>query len=448
MKKIIILFLFSLIAAGYAGQSAPAIADQLASVDTQAQKPSRLALPTPEQAAWHDLELGMFIHFAPNTWQDQEYDDLSTPLAKINPAQLDTDQWVRVAESMRAKYIIFVAKHVGGFCWWQTETTDYSVKSIPWRDGKADVMAMLAESCRRRGMRLGVYISPADRKHGADVGGRCKTPAEQTRYNAIYRQQLAELLSRYGELVEVWFDGSCVIEVGDLLRKYVPNAMIFQGPQATIRWVGNEDGVAPYPAWNSLPLAAAKSGVATAAESRPDGDAWMPLECDARFRNTWFWNTKNANTLKSVDQLMDMYYKSVGRGAVFLLNHTPDPTGLIPEADARRAAEFGTELQRRFGKSIAETSGQGEIVELDLGKAQIVDHVIAMEDIRQGERVRAYTIEALIDGVWREIVKGTAVGYKKIDRFTPIRTSKIWFRTLSSAGAPIIRKLAAYGPTK
>ena len=440
MKKIVILFLFFLIAAAQAGQTFQAA--------SPADQPSRLALPTPEQAAWHDLELGMFIHFAPNTWQDQEYDDLSTPLSKINPARLDTDQWVRVAESMGAKYIIFVAKHVGGFCWWQTETTDYGVKSIPWRDGKADVMAMLDESCRRRGMKLGVYISPADRKHGADVGGRCKTPAEQTRYNAVYRKQLTELLSRYGPLVEVWFDGSCIIDVGDILKKFVPKAMVFQGPQATIRWVGNEDGTAPYPAWNSLPLAAARSGVATAAESRPDGDAWMPLECDARFRNTWFWNTKNANTLKSVDQLMDMYYKSVGHGAVLLLNHTPDPTGLIPEADAKRAAEFGAELQKRFGKSIAEISGRGEILELDLGKARTIDHIITMEVIHQGERVRAYMIEALVDGVWREIGKGTAVGHKKIDRFAPVKTSKIWLRTLSSVGAPNIRKLTAYGPAK
>jgi alpha-L-fucosidase len=174
----------------------------------------------------------------------------------------------------------------------------------------------------------------------------------------------------------------------------------------------------------------------------------MPLECDARFRNTWFWNTKNASMLKNVDQLMDMYYKSVGHGAVLLLNHTPDPTGLIPEADAKRAAEFGAELQRRFGKNIAETSGQGETIELDLGKTQTIDHIITMEDIRQGERVRAYTIEALVDGMWREIGKGTAVGHKKIDRFNPIKTSKIWFRTLSSVGVPIIRKLAAFGPAK
>jgi alpha-L-fucosidase len=170
----------------------------------------------------------------------------------------------------------------------------------------------------------------------------------------------------------------------------------------------------------------------------------MPLECDARFRSTWFWNTKNTPTLKSVDQLLDMYYKSVGHGAVLLLNHTPDPSGRIPEADVKRAAEFGAELQRRFEKSIVETSGQGETIELDLGNARTVDHVITMEDIRRGERIRSYIIETLVDGKWHEIYRGTAIGHKKIDRFGPVKASKIRFRMLSSAGAPIIRKFAAY----
>jgi len=403
-----------------------------------------LALPTPEQAAWHDFELGMFIHFAPNTWQDREYDDLSTPLDKINPEKLDTDQWLRVAESMGAKYIVFVAKHVGGFCWWQTETTDYSVRSIPWRGGKGDVMAMLAESCRKRGLKLGVYLSPADRKQGAEVGGRSKTPEAQARYAEIYRRQLTELLSRYGEIMEVWFDGSCIIDVGDILKKYVPKAMIFQGPQATIRWVGNEDGTAPYPAWNSLPLKAARSGVATAADSRPDGDAWLPLECDARIRSTWFWNTKNADSLKSLDRLMDMYVQSVGHAAVLLLNQTPDPTGLIPQADVKRAAEFGNEIRRRFGKSITETRGSGRAVELDFVNPTAINHVITMEDISRGERVRSYVLEALVDGSWKEISRGTAIGHKKIDRFSPVKTLKIRLRALDSAGVPILLKLAAY----
>ena len=404
----------------------------------------KLARPTPEQAAWHDCEIGMFLCLDPCTWQDLEYDDHSTPLEKINPAKLDTDQWVATAEAMGAKYIVFVAKHTGGFCWWQTETTDYGVRNTPWRDGKGDVMKDLAESCRKRGMKLGVYLSPADAKFGAGGVGRCKTPEAQQRYDKIFRQQLTELLSRYGEMFEVWFDGSSITDVGDILKQYCPKAMIFQGPYATIRWVGNEDGVAPYPNWNSLPLARAKSGVSTGPEGNPDGDAWLPNECDARIRSTWFWNTKNANTLKSVDQLMSMYYQSVGRGAVLLLNMTPDTTGLMPVADVRRAEEFGAEIRRRFGKSIAETSGRGELVELDLGRPTRIDHVVTMENILGGERVREYVVEGLADGQWQELCRGSSIGHKKIDQFAPTEVSKIRLRVVKSAAEPRIRKLTAY----
>ncbi|MEN6371363.1 MAG: alpha-L-fucosidase [Armatimonadota bacterium] len=403
-----------------------------------------LARPTPEQAAWQDLEIGMFIHFAPNTWQDKEGDDLSTPLEEINPTRLDTDEWVRVAESLGAKYIVFVAKHAGGFCWWQTETTDYSVKNTPWKGGKGDVMADLALSCAKRGMKLGVYLSPADGKHGATVGGRCKTPEEQEAYNELYREQLTELLSWYGEMMEVWFDGSIVTEVGDILTQYAPNAVIFQGPHTSIRWVGNEEGIAPYPTWNAVSKADAETLNATSEHSNPDGDVWLPIECDARIRRDWFWNTTNADTLKSVDHLMGMYYGSVGHGAVLLLNNTPDTTGAIPEADARRSVEFGAEIMKRFGKSLAETNGVRDEVTLDLGKPQTIDHVITMEDITEGERVRSYVIEGMTDGKWVEICRGSAIGHKKIDRFSPVTVSMVRFRCTESAGQPIIRSLAAY----
>jgi alpha-L-fucosidase len=404
----------------------------------------KLARPTPEQAAWHDCEIGVFVHVGPATWQDSEYDTLATPLEKINPEKLDTDRWVATAEAMGAKYIVFVAKHTGGFCWWQTDTTDYGVRNIPWRAGKGDVMKDLAESCRKRGMKLGVYLSPQDAKFGAGGGGRCANPEAQKRYDKIFRQQLTELLSRYGEMFEVWFDGSSITDVGDILKQYCPKAMVFQGPYATIRWVGNEDGVAPYPNWNSLPLARAKSGVSTGADGNPGGDAWMPNEVDARIRAQWFWNSKNADTLKSVDQLMGMYYQSVGRGAVLLLNIAPDTTGLMPEADAKRAAEFGAEIRRRFGKSIAETSGKGELVELDLGRPTRSDHVITMENIAEGERVREYAIEGLVSDQWKELCRGTSIGHKKIDQFAPTEMSKVRLRIVKSAAEPLIRKLAVY----
>jgi alpha-L-fucosidase len=193
-----------------------------------------------------------------------------------------------------------------------------------------------------------------------------------------------------------------------------------------------------------VPEAAAKSGVATAQHGDPNGTAWLPNECDARIRSTWFWNSKNANTLKSVEQLMEMYYQSVGHGAVLLLNNTPDTTGLIPEADAKRSAEFGAEIHRRFGKSIAETAGEGETVELSLPKPTLIDHVVAMEDIAEGERVREYAVQGFAGGKWQALANGTAIGHKKIDRFAPVEVAKVRLRCLKAAATPRIRKLAVY----
>ena len=398
-----------------------------------------LPTPTPEQLIWQDCEIGMFIHFAPNTWQDQEYDDLSTPLDKINPTKLDTDQWVSVAESMGAKYIVFVAKHVGGFCMWQTDTTDYSIKHTPWRGGKGDVLADLSASCKKRGMKLGVYLSPADGKHGIAAGGQAKTPEEQAKYDPVYRQQLTEVLTRYGNLFEVWFDGGNVIQVGDILKAHAPKANIFLGPHTTMRWVGNEDGYVTGEAWNAVPYDANACGVPVVG-----GKAWLPFECDARMRRDWFWSSKNADTLKSVDQLMDMYYGSVGRGAVLLLNNTPDTSGLIAATDVKCAAEFGAEIRRRFGKAIAETAGQGDHVDLDLGKPTVIDHVITMEDIAQGERVREYVLKGKVGGEWKELCRGTAIGHKRIDHFAPMEVTKVRLTVEKSEGEPVIRKLAVY----
>jgi alpha-L-fucosidase len=280
------------------------------------------------------------------------------------------------------------------------------------------------------------------------VSGRCDSRQAQQKYDKLYRQQLTEVLSRYGRMYEIWFDGSNVIEVGDILKRYAPHAMIFQGPHATIRWVGNEDGIAPYPAWNSVPLGIARSGGATAADGAPHGDFWLPSECDARIRRDWFWDSRNADTLKTVGQLMDLYYGSVGHGAVLLLNQTPDPTGLIPAADAKRGAEFGAEIRRRFGRSLAEIRGSGDVVTLDLGKPTLIDHVVSMEDIAQGERVRKYVIEGLCGGQWQRLCEGTAIGHKKIDRIAPVMVERVRLRTVAAAASPQIRKLAVYNTAR
>lgn len=414
-----------------------------AAAEVAAERPN-LALPSPQQLEWHDYEVGMFVHFAPNTWLDQEYDDLSKPLKDIDPAELDTDQWVKVAESMGAKYVVFVAKHVGGFCWWQTDTTDYGVRQIPWRKGKGDVLADLSRSCKQRGMKLGVYLSPADRHFGVGVGGKADDPSKQAAYEKTFRQQLTELLSRYGEMKEVWFDGSLVFDVGDILTRYAPGAVVFQGPEASIRWVGNEDGVAPYPAWNAVKSGQKPWGTYTAGDGSPDGERWLPNECDARMRNTWFWRTDNLPTLKTVNQLLDMYVKSVGHGAVLLLNNTPDPTGLIPEPDAKRSAELGAEILRRYGSAVIDTAGTGTNLEMILSAPRKIDCAITMENIAKGERIREYMIEGKVDGAWKTLAAGSAVGHKKIDHFAPVEVSELRLKITKAAAIPAVRKFAVF----
>jgi len=403
------------------------------------------AIPTARQRAWQDLGLGMFVHFAPNTWQDREYDDLSTPLQDINPARLDTDQWADTAARMGAKYIVFVAKHAGGFCMWQTGTTDYSIRSTPWRSGKGDIVADLAASCRKRGIKLGLYLSPQDARHGAGNGGRCKTAEAQEAYNDLYRRQLTELLSNYGEITEIWFDGSVAVPVGDILRRFAPGAMIFQGPHATIRWVGNEQGFAPYPAWNALPARDARTGIATAMHGDPDGDVWMPNEVDVSLRRpNWFWSTKNHIRIMTLDQLMEIYYRSVGRGANLLLNLTPDRSGLIPEADIARVEEFGREVRRRFGRSLAETHGSGKTLELKLKAPARIDHVILQEDIRRGERIREYVVEGKTQEKWMRLGGGSAIGQMRVQPVEPTAVEGLRLRITQAAGTPQIRRLAAF----
>jgi alpha-L-fucosidase len=386
----------------------------------------------------------MFVHFAPNTWQEREYDDRSTPLAAIDP-DIDTDQWVETAAGLGAKYVVLVAKHVGGFCLWQTATNDYSIRSTPWRGGRGDVMADLAASCARRNIRLGVYLSPRDDSQGAANAGRCATPERQAAYDTLYRQQLTEVLTRYGAICELWLDGSSIVPTGDLVHRYAPDAMVFQGPQATIRWVGNEDGFAPYPAWNGLARADAATGIATALHGDPDGDAWMPLEVDVSLRRpNWFWSTRNHVNLLSVDQLLEIYYRSVGRGAQLLLNVTPDRTGHVPAADTERVREFGDEVRRRFGTPLAETAGMGRVVTLRLPAARQVDHVVLQDDLLGGERVRAYRLEGLVDGAWTLLGTGSAIGHKRIQPVGPVTASALRFTATASAAAPRIRRFAAF----
>jgi alpha-L-fucosidase len=407
-----------------------------------------LAKPSSVQYDWHEQERLMFIHFGMATWQKKEYDDGNFDLSRIIPTKLDTDDWCEVAKSWGAKQIIFVAKHVGGFCWWPTMTTEYCVRNIPWKDGKGDLLSELAVSCKKAGLKLGIYIYPGDVSYGAGLGsgGKTEKPALQEAYNKVFRQQLTEVLTRYGTMTEVWFDGSCVIDVSDVLAKHASQAVILQGPQASIRWPGTESGRLFYPVWNSVASVALKTGVSTQYDDDPDGDAWAPLEADIPLYNhNWFWAPENEKKRRTLEELLEIYYKSVGYGGVLLINASPDTTGSIVAGDKALYSEFGKELDRRFGKPLGSKANvRGSVIELKFAKPQKVNHTVVMEDYREGHRIRNYKVEGLVKGKWELLEKGTSVGRMKIDTFDDTEVSALRLTVEKQVNTPMIRSFKAY----
>jgi alpha-L-fucosidase len=408
------------------------------------------ALPRPSeiQFRWHEQERIMFVCLDPCTWQGREYDNHTVPLDRINPTELSTDQWCETARLWGAQEILFVAKHTGGFCWWQTETNKYGIKETPYKNGKGDVLLELSRSCKKYRLNLGIYLYPGDETWGAGIGsgGRTGDPVKQEDYNEIYRTQLTEVLTNYGDIIEVWFDGSCVIDVSDIMEKYAKNSVIFQGPHATLRWAGTESGKLFYPLWNTVNSEDFNTGVSTQVHDDPNGDVWAPLETNTTlYEHYWFWSPQKAKHQKSLEQLMECYYKSIGYGSVFLLNSTPDTTGLIPEEDIKLYKAFGEEIDRRFKTPLIEVNDKsGKEVMLTLSKTQKVNHVITMEDYRQGHRIRDYTIEGYNNEDWIELACGQSVGRKKIDHFPEVNVSKIRLKILKSEGNPLIRNLSVY----
>ena len=420
------------------------------------------ATPTPEQLAWQDMELGMFFHFdiltyAPG-WDFRSWTNRPDP-SLYNPTRLDTDQWMAAARAMGARYAVFVAKHCSGFLQWQSDLYPYGVRQSPWRGGRGDVVQEFVDACHRNGLRPGLYASVSANGYlevdnpGKVHRGQGGDPARQAEYARICEGMLAELWTRYGELAEVWFDGGALPpgeggpDLVPILREHQPRAMVFQGPAATIRWVGNEQGVAGYPCWAAVPsIEAAHADRDVMTHGDPDGDAWLPGECDVPVRNhDWFWKPDCEHKLYSLDELLDMYYKSVGRNCNMLLNANPGPDGLVPEADLQRYVEFGREIMRRFGTPVAETSGEAEVVELTLPQPQRIDHVVVMEDIAHGERVREYVVEGLVGGdAWQKLCEGISIGHKRIQRFPPLEVAAVRLRVTASAAAPRIRSLAAH----
>jgi alpha-L-fucosidase len=277
-------------------------------------------------------------------------------------------------------------------------------------------------------------------------GGKTDDPAKQEEWNRLLRKQWEEVLTLCGkDLVrEVWFDGGCVVPLGDIIRRLAPNAVVLQDLAADIRWVGNEDGITADPNWNTLRATDLKTGGSTQAQSTPDGDAWAPVECDTPlYDHYWFWSEwKERNTCKGLDVLLERFLESAGRGSVYLLNATPNTSGQIPERDAQLYSRLGEAIDRAFGHPVGRIAGVvGAEVVVKLGKAQSVDCVDLWEDYRYGHRIRRYEVDAWVDGDWRRVSHGTAIGRRKIDLFPEVVTDKVRVRVLENVGTPLFREV-------
>jgi len=390
--------------------------------------------PTPGQLAWQrERSFAIFCHFGINTFNGKEWSDGSLPAASFAPTALDCRQWARTAREAGASHIILTAKHHDGFCLWPTATTDYSVASSPWKDGAGDVVGELAEACREEGIGLGLYLSPWDRHDPS-------WEHDHAAYDALYLRQLTELCTGYGPLVEVWFDGAGSEQhpydwdaIMAVVEEHQPDAMIFNMGCPTIRWVGNEDGLAADPCWYTVD-ATAKSIYTDDKAGLPGGGWYLPPECDVAIRRHWFWQPDDLHTLKSVQHLEAIWYRSVGLGANLLLNVPPDRRGLLDDDDRVRLLAFAASIRERFAHPVAGSIAQeGHRISVTFSEAIAFDHLVLREAIEDGQRIGSHRITNLRNG--RTIVDGAfTVGSQRVHAFPATTTGAIVIEIDDPAG--------------
>jgi len=434
-------------------------------------------LPTQTQIMWQDAEIIAVFHYDIHVFDGKKYiqhENRITPIEDINifkPEQLDTDQWIRAARDMGAKAAILTATHETGFALYQSDVNPYCLKAVKWRDGKGDIVADFVASCRKYGLKPGIYIGIRWNSflgvHNFKVmAGEEFAELRQAWYNRMVEGMVTEICTRYGPLFEIWFDGGALgpefggADVRQIIENYQPNCIFYHNTnRADHRWGGSETGTVPYPCWATFPYPACMKDkyegitIDLIKHGDPDGRYWCPAMSDAPLRgwngrHEWFWEPDDEAHIYPLEKLVDMYYKSVGRNSTLILGITPDPRGLVPEPDVHRMKEFGDEINRRFGKPSARTKGMGDTITLDLTAPSEINHAVIMEDIAQGERIRKFTVEAMVNDTWVKVSNGNCVGHKFIRRFDTIKTSKLRLRVTESTATPCIREFAVYNVTE
>lgn len=475
-KTILVILLIQVMGASYAQPAAP-----------QPYGP----LPSANQLRWQQMECYAFVHFSLNTYTDQSWGFGNEDVKLFNPGKLDCRQWARICKQAGMKGIIITAKHHCGFCLWPSKYTEYSVKNAPWKNGKGDVVREMADACKEYGLKLGIYLSPWDRNH-PDYG--------KPEYITYFRNQLTELLTNYGPIFEVWFDGANGgsgyygganetrkidrttyydwSNTYKLIRKLQPNIVIWNdgGDRGDLRWVGTEAGYVGETNWSLLnatgdvPYNMLHNGL-------ENGDSWVAAEVNTSIRPEWFYHPGEDAKVKTVPQLMDIYYNSVGRNATLLLNFPIMPNGLIHANDEKAALGFAKAVKEAFAVNLAAkatitatnvrgnlkqfnavnvTDGNKETywatddgvtaaaLTIDPGKPTTFNRFVVQEDIRLGQRVKSFTLDAFVNGRWKELAKGTTIGYKRILRFRSVSAAKIRFNITGSKACPVIAELGIY----
>lgn len=433
-------------------------------------------LPSPAQVRWQEAEVGLLYDFIlPTVLGDHNLRKVHDPKL-YNPKSLDTEQWLDWAGDAGVGYAVFTAHHFSGFMQWQSDAYPYGLKQAAWKNGKGDLAADFAESCRKRNIGCGFYYSVHINAyhqvwHYYVNWGKGKGTPEQAAYNRICERQMDELTRRYGPLIQIWMDSGSITpseggaDLVPVFEKNQPDSVFYSGTcRADVRWVGNESGHAGNPNYATMPILPGgrvghKQWMKTPEHRKllhcgdPNGNYWCPAMVDIPIRgrrgiHQWYWNPspKSEAGIYTPDELMNVYYTSVGRNSNMVIGVTADSNGVVPQKEIEAMRAFGKELRRRFGKAVAETSGKGAALELALPRPGRIDHVVLQEQIAQGERVREYTVEGLTGGQdnWRELAKGQSIGHKWIHRFAPVEVAKIRLRVTSSTAEPRIRRMACF----
>jgi len=456
-------------------------------------------LPSERQLAWHELQYYAFVHFNMNTFTDMEWGYGSESPKLFNPTQLDCRQWARVCKEAGMKGIILTAKHHDGFCLWPSKFTEHSVKNSPWKNGKGDVVRELSVACKEYGLKFGIYLSPWDRNH-ADYG----TPE----YITYYRNQLRELLTNYGEIYEFWLDGANGgtgwyggadenrhvdrktyydwKNTMKIIRKLQPKAVIFSDAGPDIRWVGNESGWAGKTNWSILrrdEFYIGSPNYKQLTNGHEDGTHWLPAEVDVSIRPGWYYHKSEDHKVKSLKQLIDIYYHSIGRNGSFLLNLPVDARGLVHENDAKQLKklsaqikeDFAVDLSRKKDVTITADNIRGNSIvyyperaldgkkdsywatddevtsaslTIDFGQPTTFNRFLIQEYITLGQRIIAFSLEIQQDGEWEEIASETTIGVKRILRFESVTAQKLRLNITQSKACPVISNISVFNAPK